>query len=212
MLISKSKRRVLRMPRLIGLGFGLMPIAAFGHHAMDGAMPTTFVAGLLSGLGHPIIGLDHFLFLVALGALCWGARIGMGAISSFVCASLLGVALHVAAVGVPGNESLVALSLLVAGIALWSGRNWSRAKLSIPAAIAGIFHGYAYGESIVGAETRVLLSYLFGVAIVQFLIGTAAYWTARTTAHRYVFGQSHSSWIGALTSFLGAGFFLLSLA
>jgi len=32
---------------------------AFALHAMAGATPTSFSEGLLSGLGHPVIGLDH---------------------------------------------------------------------------------------------------------------------------------------------------------
>ena len=35
---------------------------------------------------------------------------------------------------------------------------------------AGIFHGYAYGESIIGAEASPMLSYLFGFSFVQYAI------------------------------------------
>ena len=42
---------------------------ALAHHMMGGRMPATFGEGLLSGLGHPIIGLDHFAALV--GAASW---------------------------------------------------------------------------------------------------------------------------------------------
>ena len=33
---------------------------AFAHHLMGGRTPATFGEGILSGLDHPIIGLDHF--------------------------------------------------------------------------------------------------------------------------------------------------------
>jgi urease accessory protein len=39
------------------------------------------------------------------------------------------------------------------------------------ASAAGIFHGYAYGESIVGAEMTPLSAYLLGLALVQLVIG-----------------------------------------
>ncbi|NES66951.1 MAG: urease accessory protein UreJ, partial [Okeania sp. SIO2D1] len=42
--------------------------------------------------------------------------------------------------------------------------------LSIFAAIAGIFHGYAYGEAIIGAEMTPLFAYLLGFTVVQLLI------------------------------------------
>ena len=41
--------------------------AAFAHHLMGGEVPTTAWQGLLSGLGHPIIGIDHFAFIVGVG-------------------------------------------------------------------------------------------------------------------------------------------------
>jgi urease accessory protein len=34
---------------------------------MGGKTPSTFVDGILSGVGHPIIGPDHLAFVVALG-------------------------------------------------------------------------------------------------------------------------------------------------
>ena len=45
----------------------LSTTSAQAHHVMDGMLPSTFVEGLLSGLGHPIIGPDHFAFVVAVG-------------------------------------------------------------------------------------------------------------------------------------------------
>ena len=42
---------------LLAMPFAIEP--AFAHHVVGGKMPVTFMDGLLSGLGHPIIGLDH---------------------------------------------------------------------------------------------------------------------------------------------------------
>ena len=48
------------MPRsLTGVfltALAVLPQAALAHHAMDSALPQTFMHGLLSGLGHPLIG------------------------------------------------------------------------------------------------------------------------------------------------------------
>lgn len=204
-------KRVFFSPRdWVLLTIGLFPAAAMAHHVMGGALPSTLREGLLSGLGHPIIGLDHFLFVLALGVLCWRMEVGPRAVASFLGASLLGIALHLALIGVPGNESLVALSLLAIGIALWSGGRWSRNGVTVAAAIAGVFHGYAYGESIVGAETGVLLAYLLGLIVVQLLVGAAAFWAAKIIAHRSASGHRVSRWTGALVSVFGAGFLLLS--
>ncbi len=59
----------------------LLSQPAFAHHVMGGKMPGTFTDGLLSGLGHPVIGLDHFAALVAVGCLVVaGSVIVLGAI------------------------------------------------------------------------------------------------------------------------------------
>ena len=40
---------------------------AHAHHMLGGRTPVTFMQGLLSGLGHPVIGIDHLAFVVAMG-------------------------------------------------------------------------------------------------------------------------------------------------
>ncbi len=41
------------------------------HHPMGGTVPTTAWTGLLSGLGRPVIEVDHLLFLLGVRAV-WG--------------------------------------------------------------------------------------------------------------------------------------------
>jgi urease accessory protein len=45
--------------------------------------------------------------------------------------------------------------------------------------ITGLFHGYALGESIVGAEPTPLVSYFVGLAAIQSLIALVAFKLAR---------------------------------
>src|SRR4051794_14567406 len=68
------------MKNLIGLALLAAAVPAHAHHFMGGALPQTWLEGLLSGLGHPVIGLDHAAFIVAAGFLLarapgglWGA-------------------------------------------------------------------------------------------------------------------------------------------
>ena len=42
---------------------------------MGGATPATFWQGLASGVGHPVIGLDHLVFLLAAGVLFGAGRL-----------------------------------------------------------------------------------------------------------------------------------------
>lgn len=53
-------KRFLLSPLLVLLA----PDAAPAHHLMDGALPATPWQGLLSGLAHPVVGLDHLAALV----------------------------------------------------------------------------------------------------------------------------------------------------
>ena len=140
---------------------------ASAHHVMGGGLPSTFAEGLLSGLGHPVIGPDHLAFLIAIGV-----AVGVGGLSLalpivFVAASAIGVALHVNAVELPGAELIVAASVIVAGFLLARGRALPLASWAALFGLAGVAHGYAYGESIFGAEPTPLWAYLLGLVAIQ---------------------------------------------
>lgn len=158
-------------------GYGLVATIAgagpaLAHHAMGGELPSTFSQGLLSGLGHPVIGLDHLAFLIAAGVIAGvaGLRLWMPAV--FVVASIVGVFIHVQEFNLPAVELLIALSVVALGVLL--AADWSKLGKSAWAAIfavAGVFHGYAFGESIVGAEQTPLFAYLIGLAVIQSAVG-----------------------------------------
>jgi urease accessory protein len=155
------------------------PLPAAAHHVMDGALPSTLVEGLLSGLGHPVIGPDHLAFVVALGIAAAIVPGPLAVIAAFVALSAAGVLVHIAELDVPMIEPLVALTVLLAGAALVWSRSVTRPAWIGLAAVAGLLHGYAFGESIVGAERSVLGAYVIGIALVTALIATAAMLIAR---------------------------------
>ena len=101
-----------------------------------------------------------------------------------------GVAAHVAAVTIPAAELIVALSVLIAGILLVVDRRVPAGLWMALFVIAGFFHGYAYGESIYGAEPTPLAAYLAGLVAVQtvLVVGVAlltrAVWTLSGIAPR----------------------------
>src|SRR5262245_55401143 len=74
---------------------------ASAHHVM-GKRPETFAQGVLSGLGHPIIGLDHLAAVVAVGCLAALYRIGALLAIGFVLAVIAGAAVHVQGMTFPG--------------------------------------------------------------------------------------------------------------
>ena len=159
---------------------------ALAHHAMDGATPETFAQGLLSGLAHPVIGLDHLAFLVVATLLAYALKGPARFLAplAFVVATIGGTILHLGAAEIPMSESLVALTVLVAGILALTRRHPGAFLLSLVFAVSGVLHGYAYGESIVGAETGPLLAYLTGFALIQYgLIGAGIVALERLAAH-----------------------------
>lgn len=164
---------VLQFWRLM-TGFGLsalMAPLAFAHHMEDGETPDTLMAGLLSGLGHPVIGLDHLLFVIGVGLAAAAAARPVSLPVIFVGATLLGVGLHVLGVNLPMVEPVIILSVLAVGVLMVAAVDTDFKIWGALFAIAGIFHGYAYGEAIVGSEATPLVAYLIGLAIIQSAIG-----------------------------------------
>ena len=149
--------------------------SGFAHHAMDYQMPQTFVQGLLSGFGHPIIGPDHLAFILAIGLI--GTLFARGYLLplAFVAATLAGCAIHLAEWNLPVVEPVVSGTVVLGGALLAFYRAIDFRVFAGFMAIAGLFHGYAYGESIVGAETTPLAAYLIGFAVIQAAIALAAY-------------------------------------
>ena len=162
MLLSR-----IRCVTLVGAGLLATAGTASAHHLMGGKTPATFADGILSGVGHPIIGPDHLAFLVALGIAVGVGRLSLVTPFLFLLAMACGVAAHVAAVNIPAAELIVALSVLIAGVLIALDWHIPAKAWAAIFSIAGFFHGYAYGESIYGAEPTPLVAYLVGLVAVQ---------------------------------------------
>jgi urease accessory protein len=156
----------------------LMAAPASAHHVMDGGMPSNFAQGFLSGLGHPVIGVDHLAFLIAVGVAVGVGGLNLALPVLFVAASAIGVALHVNGLNLPGAELIVASSVVIVGLLIASGRAVPLAGWAALFGLAGLAHGYAYGESIFGAEPTPLGAYLLGLVVIQsaLTVGVAMLW------------------------------------
>ncbi|MBE9014273.1 HupE/UreJ family protein [Pseudanabaenaceae cyanobacterium LEGE 13415] len=176
---------LLKFSKSILITIALMSIAspAFAHHAMGGRMPSNFIEGFLTGIAHPIIGLDHFAFIIAIGLLAAMKTQGIWIPIAFVLSAMLGTELHVANINVPGVELFVSGSILLFGLLLMKDRLNTAIVIGL-AAVAGVFHGYAYGEAIFGAEMTPLLAYLAGFTTIQLAVSLAAYWIGKAIVIR----------------------------
>lgn len=171
------------------LGLALLSVAltagpAFAHHVMGGRMPASFTDGLLSGLGHPIIGLDHFAAVVAVGCLAAAHRAAPALALGFVLAMIAGAAAHVQGASVPSAEILVAISVIGLGAMLLRSRPMPAGAALTLFALVGLVHGYALGESISGAEPTPLYAYLLGLAVIQIAVALAAMSVAQLIAKK----------------------------
>jgi urease accessory protein len=181
---SFSTARVLNFVSVAMLASILLMVSpAFAHHAFGGETPVNVFEGFVSGLAHPVIGFDHLAFVVAAGLLA----VSRGTVlipMAFVVAALAGTGLHVAGWDLPIPEVVIAASVLGFGVLLAVRNALPRWALAGLAAIAGVFHGYAYGEAIVGAQMTPLLAYLLGFTAIQLAISLGAYRIGKAVLQR----------------------------
>lgn len=140
----------------------------------------TFAHGLLSGVGHPLLGFDHLFFVALAGIAAVFTGRKLLAPLAYIAAMAGGCLVTAVWTSVPASELMVAISLLVLGSMLLSGRQFDLNTVLLTFAGFGIFHGAALGESLASQETgfgaQVLIGYLLGLGIIQYAIALAAGW------------------------------------
>lgn len=154
-----------------------LPISpVWAHHMTGGELPNTFLAGFISGLTHPVIGLDHLASIVAVAVLRpAGILIPIG----FILSTTLGTGLHLLGLELPFLELVIASSVLLFGGFLLLKEQPDFLLTELLTIGAGLFHGYAYGEAIFGAETTPLISYLVGFSLIQAGIAIGTFWVVK---------------------------------
>ena len=123
-------------------------------------------AGFLTGLRHPVSGLDHVLAMVAVGL--WGAQLGSPAIwmlpVAFPMVMAFGGMLGLLGVPLPGIEVGIATSGILLGSAVMLE---FRPRLAVAAGLVAffaVFHGHAHGTELPPGQSALLYSLGFVVA------------------------------------------------
>lgn len=157
---SPSRRAALVAAPLLLLAAGAV-LAHPGHDASHGS-------GFVAGLGHPLLGPDHLLAMLAVGL--WSRHQPRGGLMPLltVAGMLLGAGLAWAGIALPGVELSIALSVLLAGVLV-------AALVRLPSLVgAGVillfmlFHGHAHGSEMpLGAS---LIAYLAGFTLATLAI------------------------------------------
>jgi len=163
-----------------GLIISLAAGPALAHHPLAGMPMETFAHGLLSGVGHPLLGFDHLFFVALAGIAAVFTGRKLLAPLAYIAAMAGGCLVTAVWTSVPASELMIAISLLVLGSMLLSGRQFDLNTVLLTFAGFGIFHGAALGESLASQETgfgaQVLIGYLLGLGIIQYAIALAAGW------------------------------------
>ena len=161
-----------------GALFAFSTSNVLAHHPLDGMPMETFTHGILSGIGHPVLGFDHLFFIIAMGIVAaFTARRYISPLA-YIAAMLAGCFAIAQGVTLPLTEAVIALSLLTLGGIVMAGRGVSLMPAIALFAAFGLFHGGAFGGSVVGYESgggiSVLMGYLIGLGVVQYAIAVTA--------------------------------------
>jgi urease accessory protein len=132
---------------------------AFAH--LDPADHGSF----LSGVTHPLFGLDHIVVMVAVGL--WATTLGGRALwivpSAFVGTMAAGYLLSLSGIGLPFVEPVILASVVALGLLIAAA---VRLPVALGATLVGIFalfHGFAHGGEI-GAATALPFGVGFALA------------------------------------------------
>jgi urease accessory protein len=169
----------VQIMNVTGLSNLLASPRLLAHHPFGGNTPGNFLEGFLSGLGHPVIGLDHLAFVIAIGLIAAGLRHGWLMPLIFIVTAIAGTGLHLIGADLPQPELVIAGSVFLFGLFLAIGRPLWSPIVMVLAAVAGVFHGYAYGEAVVGAQMNPVAAYLLGFSLIQLAIAMGVYALAK---------------------------------
>lgn len=147
---------------------------SFAHHPLNGQSMETFMHGMLSGVGHPILGFDHLFFISLIGIAVLYSKRRFSISFVYITTMVLGVLAMYFGFVMPYAEFGIVLSLIILGALVFSAHKVSTNVLVTLLAFFGFFHGSAFGQSIAGVEAgggvSVLAGYLIGLVGVQYLI------------------------------------------
>ena len=147
----------------------LLPGVALAH-------PGHSAASFMEGLSHPLIGLDHLLAMLAVGA--WAALTPMTRRwrlpAAFAAGLSGGALLGIAGLPLPAVEVLIALSLLILASLMLLRRPLSSTLACALAGGLAMVHGYAHGRELpADADAVTAAAWLFGMLVATGLLQAA---------------------------------------
>ena len=104
--------------------------------------------------------------------------------------------------GMPGSQ----IGMINLGDVL--GKSFSGITYGSIFTVAGLFHGWAYGQAIIGAESTPLLAYLLSFSLTQYFLAVSTIWLVRNVYKATKPSALHPRIIGALATGVGIAVFL----
>ena len=151
---------------------------------------TLLEGGLISGLLHPLTGIDHLLVLAAVGlmAVQQKGRIGHLLPLIFIILVVAGMLAHFSGLSIVFNEVMIALSVVAFGVALRIEQSRVAKSVCAGLSIFAVFHGYAHAAEIPGAVD--VAQYLSGLMLASLAIITVSGLISCYASKRYGHGLS----------------------
>jgi urease accessory protein len=166
--------------------------------------------GLLTGVLHPISGLDHVLAMVSVGL--WGAQLGAPAVwllpVTFPMVMAMGGFLGLVGIDLPGVEIGIALSVLLLGLMVALEGRPALAAAAVLVGAFAVFHGHAHGTELPPGQSGLMYSLGFVTATgalhgLGILIGVV---------HRWPLGRLALRVAGIAVALAGSAFLWRALA
>ncbi len=122
--------------------------------------------GFVTGVGHPVAGLDHVLAMICVGV--WGAQLGQPAIwllpVTFPLVMAFGGFLGLLGIPLPGVEVAVSLSAVLLGVMVARAATPPLAMAAVLVGVFAIFHGHAHGTELPAGQSGLAYSIGFVTA------------------------------------------------
>ena len=187
-----------------------LPALVVSSAPVHAHVQTGEASGFLTGVGHPVSGLDHVVAMIAVGL--WGAQLGAPALwllpVTFPMMMALGGVAGLLGVPLPGIEVGIAASAVLLGLVVMFALRPPLAVAVALVAVFAVFHGHAHGTEPPPGQSALLYSMGFVVATgclhgVGIAIGVIQRWR---------WGQTLLRAVGAVVALAGIVFMWRAVA
>jgi len=162
----------------------LLAAAALPALAHTGADAGAHHHGFLAGFMHPLTGLDHLAAMLAVGL--WSAlaarngRELLAAPLGFAAMLLAGALMGLAGVALPAVEPMIAASLLVLGLLVFTRKRLPALASAALVGVFAVFHGLAHGQELAGeADAALTLAGMLAATVLLHAAGIGLGWALR---------------------------------